>query len=110
MANKYPNIKALDDLTSEDLDNAVVLIASDEIRVYEEIRQKLYAKVDKNKCVEIFPRPMTYPISRVCSDVGVVGLDFHNCGIFAETKSHAQNAPLSLASIRDCVFRTFSVG
>ena len=67
LAGRYRNIKSLAGLTAEDLKDAVVLVASDEDTVYNDMgepedaysrfRADLYRHVPKEQCVELFPRP-----------------------------------------------------
>ena len=58
LSQKYDRIKSLDDLTADDLKDAVVLIASDIENVYDELREALYQKVPREQCVELFPKPV----------------------------------------------------
>ena len=62
LAKKYDTIKSLDDLTEDDLKNAIVLITSDSEEVYDDIRKVLYARVPRKQCVELFPKPV--PVHR----------------------------------------------
>lgn len=67
LAGRYRNIKSFAGLTAEDLKDAVVLVASDEDTVYNDMgepedaysrfRADLYRHVPKEQCVELFPRP-----------------------------------------------------
>lgn len=58
LAKKYKSIKSLDDLNENDLENALVLVTSDSEEVYDELRKKLYSKVPREQCLELFPRPV----------------------------------------------------
>ena len=67
LAGTYPNVRSLSSLTDEDLKDAVVLIASDEIsdiddmrgevNIYNSLRSELYHYVPENQCAELFPKP-----------------------------------------------------
>lgn len=50
-------IKSLKDITQEELAGCKILIASDNIHCYEELREQLYAVVKKEQCIELFPLP-----------------------------------------------------
>lgn len=58
LAAKYDSIKSLDDLTESDLKDALVLITSDSEEIYDDLRNKLYEKVSKEQCIELFPKPI----------------------------------------------------
>lgn len=50
-------IQNLNCLGQINLDNCQILITSDNPEVYEELREQLYAVVDKKICIELFPAP-----------------------------------------------------
>lgn len=54
---EYGHIKSVDYLDNAVLDGCKVLIVSDGIYCYNELRESLYAKVDKAQCVELLPEP-----------------------------------------------------
>lgn len=58
LSKKYKGIENLEYLKHvSTLDNYRVLIASDAVRIYEELRENLYAVVGKEYCIELFPIP-----------------------------------------------------
>jgi len=57
LCDKYDNIKDLSYLDGMEPDGCKILITSDNINCYEEIRDKLYTVVKKEQCVELFPVP-----------------------------------------------------
>lgn len=83
LAGRYPGVRTLASLTEEDLNDAVVLVASDEDTavddmcgnedVYNRIRSDLYRYVPEEQCVELFPRPRKvldpYPFGLVEADL-----------------------------------------
>lgn len=73
LAKEYPRIKSLGALTEDDLKDITVLIASDRVEMYDELREQLYQKVPRNQCVELFPRPVGIyqppPFSEVANDM-----------------------------------------
>lgn len=50
-------IECLEYLKQIDMSNCKVLITSDNINVYDEIREKLYAVVEKDRCIELLDLP-----------------------------------------------------
>ncbi len=69
LAKEYPRIKSLDALTDADLKDVTVLIASDRVEMYDELREQLYQKVPREQCIELFPRPVEVPQAPLLSDV-----------------------------------------
>lgn len=57
LCTKYQNIKGVEYFSSLDLENCRILITSDNIEIYEELREQLYAMVGREKCIELFPLP-----------------------------------------------------
>lgn len=64
LCNKYKNIENLDYLRRIQLDGCKVLLTSDNINCYEEIREKLYSVVNKEQCIELFPVPFEVEMHR----------------------------------------------
>ena len=59
LSKKYSNIKSLEELSKEDPENIKVLICSDHTGYYDELRTNLYNVIDKNKCLDLFPKGLS---------------------------------------------------
>lgn len=57
LCSKYDNIKSLDYLRQIKSDEYKILITSDNINYYEELREELYSFVRKDQCIELLPVP-----------------------------------------------------
>lgn len=57
LCHQIDHIKGLDDISHEEFDGCKILIASDNITCYEELREQLYTVVDKEQCIELFSVP-----------------------------------------------------
>lgn len=57
LCDKYENIESLDYLKQLELNGCKILITSDNINCYDEIRGLLYDVVREEQCVELFPVP-----------------------------------------------------
>lgn len=57
LCHQIDHIKGLDDINHEELVGCKILIASDNICYYEELRERLYTVIDKEQCIELFPVP-----------------------------------------------------
>mgnify|MGYP002510975663 CR=1 FL=1 len=57
LCNTYDCIQSLDYLKQIDMSKCKVLITSDNANVYDEIREQLYAVVDKDRCIELLDMP-----------------------------------------------------
>lgn len=58
LCEKYNNILKIDEADKHIDSDTVVLIASDNIACYQEIRKMLFRCVDKQRCIELFPIPL----------------------------------------------------
>ncbi len=57
LCHQYKNIKGLDSVGEKELKGCKVLVASDSIEYYEELREQLYKVAEKEQCIEVFPVP-----------------------------------------------------
>lgn len=57
LCNKYSHIESLNYLNQIELDGCKILITSDNVNCYEELREKLYTMIQKEQCIELFPVP-----------------------------------------------------
>lgn len=57
LSRTYEYIGNLEDLRQMELDNCKVLITSNKQEIYDELRDSLYAVVEREKCVELLPPP-----------------------------------------------------
>lgn len=64
LCSKYKTIESLDYLKKIKSDNFRILITSDKIECYDELRNRLYTLVDKEKCIELLPVPFSIEESR----------------------------------------------
>lgn len=54
LCDTYKCIYNLEYLRQMDLDNCKILITSDNVEIYEELREELYSVVEKEQCIEVF--------------------------------------------------------
>ena len=64
LCDTYGQIENLEYLRQVNLDECKVLITSDRLEIYEELRENLYETVGKEYCIELFPVPPSIEISR----------------------------------------------
>lgn len=67
LCNTHKRIKNLEYLRQIETENCKVLITSDRIEIYEEIREQLYTVIEKGKCIELLPVPEPIEVKRCVS-------------------------------------------